>query len=96
MFGSKTFEESLKVDNETMEQIHAVEKAYQKQGRKLEFRDKIALAVYNAILDLEPQNIDEKIMQTEYMMNLNKIICNYEELRPLLTKFFENKKIRGE
>lgn len=92
MFGAKTFDESLKVDNSTMEQIHAVEKAYQKQGRELEFRDKIALAVYNAINDVEASTKEEKMAKLEYTMNLNKIICSYEELRPLLKEYFRRNK----
>ena len=58
----------------------------------MEFKDKIALAVYIAIQDIETQNSQEEFIKTEYMMNINKVICNYEELRPILTEYFENKK----
>ena len=58
----------------------------------MEFKDKIALAVYMAIQDIETQNSQEEFIKTEYMMNINKVICNYEELRPILTEYFEKKK----
>lgn len=61
-------------------------------GRKLEFEDKIATAVYMAILDVKAESKEEEMKKMEYMMNINKIICNYEELRPILTEFFERKK----
>ena len=57
-----------------------------------EFKDKIALAVYTAIQDIETQNSQEEFIKTEYMMNINKVICDYEELRPILTEYFEKKK----
>ena len=39
--------------NEFKERLRAVENIYKKQGHELGFKDKIALAVYNAILDVE-------------------------------------------
>lgn len=90
---SNDFDKEIKVDSETMKSIKAVEKTYEKLGKKLEFRDKVALAVFNALNDLEVTNEDEKIEKLEYMINLNKIICNYEELRPILSSFFIKKKI---
>ncbi len=77
--------------NEFKESLRAVEDTYEKQGQKLEFKDKIALAVYNAILDLKPQDKTEEVMRLEYLMNLNKIICNYEEIKPVMAKFFGEK-----
>lgn len=78
--------------NEFKESLKVVEEDYKSKGRKLEFKDKIALAVYMAIQDIEPQNSQEVFIKTEYMMNINKVICNYEELRPVLTEYFEKKK----
>lgn len=80
------FKESLRV-----ELIDSVEEQYKKQGKKLEFKDKVALAVYDAILDVPVQNQEEMLMRTEMVMNINKYICNYEELRPVLTRYFEEK-----
>ena len=78
--------------NKFKESLKAVEKNYKNIGRKLEFKDKIALAVYMAIQDIETQNSQEEFIKTEYMMNINKVICNYEELKPILTEYFEKKK----
>ena len=77
--------------NEFKESLRAVENTYEKQGGKLDFQDKVALAVYNAILDLDTENEKEEIMKIEYLMNINKIICNYEELRPVMNSFFGEK-----
>lgn len=78
--------------NEFKESLKVVEEDYKNKGRKLEFKDKIALAVYTAIQDIETQNSQEEFIKTEYMMNINKVICDYEELRPILTEYFEKKK----
>ena len=78
--------------NEFKESLKVVEEDYKNKGRKLELKDKIALAVYTAIQDIEPQNSQEEFIKTEYMMNINKVICNYEESRPILTEYFEKKK----
>lgn len=77
--------------NDFKESLRAVENTYNHQGRKFEFQDKVALAVYNAILDLDTESKDEELMKIEYLMNLNKIICNYEELRPVMNQFFGEK-----
>ena len=47
-------------------------------GRKLELQDKIASAVYMAILDIETENAEEEMKKKEYMEIINKTICNYE------------------
>jgi len=61
-------------------------------GRKLELQDKIASAVYMAILDIETENAEEEMKKKEYMEIINKTICNYEELKPILNEFFSRKK----
>ena len=70
-----------------MERLNSIDKEYKKSGRKLEFRDKIATAVYMAILDIETENKDEEIEKLEFLNNLNKIICNYENLNPIISEF---------
>lgn len=82
--------------NNFKESLKLVQDTYKKQGHRLEFKDKVALAVHNAILEIETENQEEDIMKKEYLMNLNKIICNYEELRPILTRYFENKRNKWE
>lgn len=69
-------------------------KSIKNNGRKLELQDKIATAVYMAILDVEVDTEDEKIKKMEYINNINKIICNYEELMPIFTDYFERGKIK--
>lgn len=85
----ENFKDKIKADNKTIQKINAVEKEYKKSSRKLEFKDKIALAVYSAIEEVEVSSKEEEIQRLEYMMNINKILCNYEELRPILTQYFK-------
>ena len=61
-------------------------------GRKMGFEDKIAVAVYMAILDVKAENKEEEKKKMEYMIDINKVICHYEELKPILNDFFESKK----
>lgn len=77
--------------NDFKKSLKAQKNAHGTQN-KIELKDKIALAVSQAIHNLEVEDGEEQIMKTEYMLNLNKIIYNYEELRPIFTKFFEEKK----
>ena len=37
-------------------------------------------------------NQEDQLRVLEMQMNITRIIENYEELRPILTRFFENKK----
>ena len=62
-------------------------------GRKLELQDKIATAVYMAILDVEVDTEEEKNKKMEYINNINKIICNYEELMPIFRDYFERENL---
>lgn len=62
-------------------------------GRKLELQDKIASAVYMAILDIETENAEEEMKKREYMEIINKTVYNYEELKPILNEFFQEKNI---
>lgn len=90
------FKEKIKVSSETMERLNAIDQEYKKSGRKLEFRDKIATAVYMAILDIETENKKEEIEKLEFMDNLNKIICNYEVLKPIISKCLKKKQFYNE
>lgn len=92
---SDDFEERLKLSDETLANIEAVEKNYNRLGRKMEFRDKIALAVFNAISGVKTSNRDEELARMEYMDNLNKVICNYDELKPFLNNFFTYQKLNS-
>lgn len=87
----ENFREKIRVNSETMERLNAIDQEYKKSGRKLEFRDKIATAVYMAILDIETENKDEEIEKLEFLNNLNKIICNYEDLNPIISEFLNRK-----
>ena len=92
----KSFIGNLKLRNETMKSIKEVEKEYKKRGEKIKFKDKIALAIYESIKDIKTVTKEEDLQKLEYMINLNKIICDWEELRPILTKYFEDKKLKKE
>lgn len=76
--------------NDFKKSLKAQKNAHEKQNQ-IELKDKIAIAVSQAIKDIDVENNEDQIMKTEYMLNLNKIIYNYEELRPIFTKFFEEK-----
>mgnify|MGYP004508997207 FL=1 len=86
------FREKIKVNSETMELLNAVNQAYKKSGRILEFRDKIATAVYMAILDIVTENQKEENEKLELMDTLNQIIYNYEDLKPIISEYLKTKK----
>lgn len=56
------------------------------------YNEKIMDAVTTAIASVKVENIDEQIMQTEYIINISKILENYEELRPIFNKYFNKDK----
>mgnify|MGYP004639914561 CR=1 FL=1 len=87
----ENFREKIKVTSETMERLNTINQEYKKNDRKLESRDKIAAAVYMAILDIETENKDEEIEKLEFLNSLNKIICNYEDLNPIISEFLNRK-----
>lgn len=87
-----SFTKKLKVETQTREIIDTIENEYSKQARRLEFRDKIALAVYSSILDIKTNSDEEEKIKLEYIDGLNKIICNYEEVKPLIEAYLEKEK----
>ena len=87
----ENFKERIKVNSETMERLDLINQEYKKSGRKLEFKDKIATAVYMAILDIETENDQEEIKKLEFMDILNQIICNYEDLKPIISKYLKKR-----
>ncbi len=87
----KKFRESIKVTSETMERLNAIDQEYKKIGRNLEFIDKIAAAVYMSILDIKTENKKEELEKIDLMNTLNKIICNYDDLKPVISDYFKNK-----
>lgn len=44
-----------------------------------------------AILDIETENKDEEIEKLDFLNSLNKIICNYEDLNPIISEFLNRK-----
>lgn len=75
------FKESLKVDI----------------THKKDYTEKVADAVYKAILDVKPENEEEKMKQTELLHNINKFIYEFEkdsEFRTLLSNYEYSKKFR--
>lgn len=82
----------MKASNEFKESLKVIDKEYQKHGKKMPVEDKIALAVYQSIMEVPAESREEEIIKMEYLMNMNKILSNYEELKPLLTEYFSNKR----
>lgn len=74
------FKESLKI-------VQAVEDTYKQQGARFEFKDKVALTVYNAMIDIRPSNRQEELQKRQYIEGLNKFICNFEELEPIISEY---------
>lgn len=88
----KQFKEQIKVNSETMQRLNVINQEYKKSGRTLEFRDKIATAVYMAILDIDTENESENSEKLEFMNSLNKIICDYEYFKPLVSEYIARKR----
>lgn len=57
----------------------------------LTFDEKIEHAVITAISNLETTSTEEQLKKLEYSINMHHILSNYEDLRPILTKFFKDK-----
>lgn len=53
-----------------------------------DIRDRIYSAVIEAIENVETTNNDEIAVKLEYLINVGKILGNYEQLRPTLMKYF--------
>ncbi len=82
----------MKASNEFKESLKVIDREYQKYGKKMSIEDKIALAVYQSIMEVPTESREEEIIKMEYLMNMNKILSNYEELKPLLTEYFNKKR----
>ena len=90
------FTNNLKINNKTISNIKTVGDEYRKQESNLEFKDKIASGICESIKNIKAETKEEELQKLEYMINLNKIINNWEELRPILTRYFEEKKLKNE
>lgn len=73
------FKKELSVDNK-------------KEDMPKDIKQKISDAVWQAIDGIEANNEEEQMIKLEYMMNIRKIMNSYEELKPVLTEYFENKR----
>ena len=78
------FKDSLKI-------VQALENTYKQHGTIFEFKDKVALAVYYAMIDIQPKNKQEELQKQEYIVALNKFICNFEELEPVISQYLHEK-----
>ena len=85
------FKKQIKVNSETMQRLNIINEEYKKSGRILKFRDKVATTVYIALLDIETENESEKSEKLEFLNSLNKIICNYEYFKPLVSEYIARK-----
>ena len=84
------FKDDLVVDNKIMRKINAVQRVYDEKFIRFEFKDKIALAVFSAIQDIKTDSDSEELLKHEYMNGLNKVICNYEELQPVIESYLND------
>lgn len=73
------FKEELAVHNYNLKQFDT-------------FKDKVQNAVFQAILNIETNSAYEQMEKIDMMNDLNKILGSYEELRPILTEYFERKR----
>lgn len=73
------FKEELAVHNHNLKQFDT-------------FKDKVQNAVFQAILNIETNSAYEQMEKIDMMNDLNKILGSYEELRPILTEYFERKR----
>lgn len=53
-----------------------------------DIRERIYSAVIDAIENVETNNNEEVGVKLEYLINVGKILGNYEQLRPTLMKYF--------
>lgn len=86
------FKNKLKVEIRNMKDIPV-----SNYTREKSYIEKIADAVYMAILDVKPENEEEKMKQTELLHNVNKFIYEYEndeEFRKILADYSYAKKYR--
>lgn len=77
--------------NKFLESLKFVEQTYKNKGINLEFKDKIAFVVYNAIQDIETSTEKEVAMKQEYLRNINRVICNYDDFKDIIEQKFNNK-----
>ena len=78
------FKESLKVEIGDMQDIPV--------HNNKTIDERIAYLFVESTTQLYTGNQEDQLRVLEMQMNITRIIENYEELRPILTKFFENKK----
>lgn len=55
-----------------------------------DIRDRLHLAIIDAIKNVETNNREEIGVKLEYLINIDKILGNYEQLRPTLMKYFSD------
>lgn len=55
-----------------------------------DIRERIYTSVISAIENVETNNDTETGIKLEYLINVSKILGNYEQLRPTLMKYFSN------
>lgn len=85
------FIKRTKADNKTMQMITDVEKIYANQSRRMEFKDKVTLAVYSSIAELKTESIEEQQLKQEYLSGINKFLANYEQIYPIMMQILEDK-----
>ena len=55
-------------------------------------QDRMYLAIMKAIDSVETDNLEDGLMKTEMLLNINKYLSHYEEIRPVLERYFESLK----
>ena len=62
------FEKSLRVDENVIKKVEALERVYDRGKMDLSFNEKIEYAVYTAILSIQPNSKEEEIQKNEYLL----------------------------
>lgn len=79
------FEESLKVNF-----VPRIQKS-KEHKKATEYEENIKNRIFKAIVDTPENSKEERMSKLDYMMKFQKILDNFEELEPVLNKYFRDK-----
>ena len=79
------FEDSLKVNF-----VPKIQKTNEHK-KATEYEENIKNRIFKAIVDTPENSKEERMSKLDYMMKFQKILDNFEELEPVLNKYFRDK-----
>ena len=82
-----------------IDQIQEIEKDEEYIEIQLEansIKDVIKLEISRAINSIETENLEDEIIRTEMLININKYLDKYEETRNIMNNFFKEKRDENE